>query len=960
MKLNSSNIFKDTKVELVGAKKINFKAKTPSKFPDNINDFKPADISSIRANYIPYLIENYDAKASVKLSAEEETALFNDNVSSMLFAMARDRKQFNTDTPRYNFPLKIVMNEMEPANTYEAVIIHKMPDYLAQYGIISLKDTLNFATNVYGHNASCEYFDGNTTEALEIFTRLNTKSYIQSYPSLLSLIYNQEKDKPTPDFTKLDAYCKFLTDNKINSLYTDNDDKKFTNRFFMIASRFNEFSTVEDITNAIEYSLSTMPKKLELINEILAKHPSSYKKSAEQLYNDLALTIDYYYEESGGQSLDALDKYFDYFVQFNKLNATAKQKLSSSFPFLDTKNESSALYELSNKTQFFEFLKTYNVSYKDLNDLLATSIIKNGADPKQLITLKDRAIIALTNRNSKPLKDNQKLYNDFAPVIVELARAKTDKDMLKAGLDVFDFYQIKSQKDIVDLYNKFYTKQRQTELEPNQLIEFIDILTYSDEASKGLIKHKDYTGLKRQLETKKESYLKTISSIQRYIKDNPDSFSGMNAYELYDKYVSKFPQRTDINSKLTEIALNISQDVQTKNKIRLFFSKLSDFNAFATNNKINFDLSADGGYRTACLDILNSIDSITNGDIKTKKDRIKALNDSGFLVNSMDTLYEFVSIAKENNMLDKIVNVVTKLNVTSVEELSQFLQKYSADNDGDNKVLDYLATLNNRTLKDCDGTLDILQKFFDDYEVKIKLNSDNIQYADLDFIDDSAPDILLDGKKFFEMAYGFLNKPKNKPLVSQLPQACDFQNYYTTQYIAENIITSLDSEKMDSAISNLLKALKLDKETMGTKYPNKVFKKTFKGGRLQSEIRNYLYKDFLIKEMPQEFIDLINSDLWTSPEVNRRKVSNISLHGKLKLIARFGLENGVENLYSKETIEKLGNIIKMIHTTTPDYVGLSKKSNRFVFCYKDRIKKGETIRAVVNSRGKIITIYPEI
>ena len=117
---------------------------------------------------------------------------------------------------------------------------------------------------------------------------------------------------------------------------------------------------------------------------------------------------------------------------------------------------------------------------------------------------------------------------------------------------------------------------------------------------------------------------------------------------------------------------------------------------------------------------------------------------------------------------------------------------------------------------------------------------------------------------------------------------------------------------------------------------------------------------YLKEDIPEEFTKLVNADFWNLDEMGPMMVPNFSLHAKLKLIARFGLDNGIEGLYSKENAKKLGDIIKMIYTSNPDEVEvLESNKTRLKFYFKDKIKKDETIEVVLTPQGKIVTIFPK-
>ena len=964
MKLNSSQNIGLNVTKYKNLKKVD---KNLS-FLANYNTPENTEIPSVEnlvANFMPYAKKDIDLSNAKNrsLTPEAQRVIFEAAATTLLEFFAKNKNNCPEDSPAYTDSIQEFCSAIAPKFKDEpelSAIVHQLSVYFEPFGMTQMKELMSFSANVYGHDSSKVCFDGKITEACSIFNQLNNKNYIHDYPFLLSYIYTDEKDKKSPDYSKLNTYPRFLEENKIYALNTAQDDIKLKNRFFMLYSRFNEFETLEDINDMIGYCLSVKDKKIDLIKGLLAKHPDLYKKSAEQFYSDFAQIVDFYFEESDGKSLDELDKYFDYFIQANKINATVKTKLAGNFPFLRTKKDETTSADFFKKTEFFEFLSKYNISIKELNALYATSIVKDETDPKDIILLKDRIVNALTERNSKSLKDNEKLYATFAPVFVEIVKAKQDNDLLKTTLDVFEFYQIKSQKDIIDLYNKVYPKQKVTELTSNTLVDFIDLLSYADDSSKVLIKHKDFNTLRTQLETKQKTYLKTIAEIQKYIKNNPDSFSGLSAYDLYDKYVSKFLPNTDINSKLIEISQNVNQDTQTKAKIRPFFIKLSDFNDFVNLNKIDFDLSVDGSYRSACLEILNSIASLSNGNIKTQKNMIKTLNESGFLINSKDDLAEFVKKTKTVGNLDKLVNIIINQKVESLSELKEFIDTYSNDEKDDESVIEFLASVKDYSLSDTAILLEKLQNALDKLDLRVRLNAKNLKYVDLGFVESLTTGSSLDGEKFSKLACGLLKDDDKDGPLSHAKYAFWHKRYVFPSTIAEQMIKETEVESIDTAVSDLLKALGLDEESMARKHPDIINKKVFCNGNFKTIVYKSLYIKYLKEDIPEEFTKLVNADFWNLDEMGPMMVPNFSLHAKLKLIARFGLDNGIEGLYSKENIKKLGDIIKMIYTSNPDEVEvLESNKTRLKFYFKDKIKKDETIEVVLTPQGKIVTIFPK-
>lgn len=121
---------------------------------------------------------------------------------------------------------------------------------------------------------------------------------------------------------------------------------------------------------------------------------------------------------------------------------------------------------------------------------------------------------------------------------------------------------------------------------------------------------------------------------------------------------------------------------------------------------------------------------------------------------------------------------------------------------------------------------------------------------------------------------------------------------------------------------------------------------------------DYLYVKAIERQIPNKFVDFINSNSWVKFDKKSSKVPNIQLHARLRAIDRFALnsETSIDTLYSKETIQKLRRLFNAAYCQTPPSVKSTDQSKRLITNFSF---EGSTIECVFTQQGKMITIVPK-
>lgn len=235
-----------------------------------------------------------------------------------------------------------------------------------------------------------------------------------------------------------------------------------------------------------------------------------------------------------------------------------------------------------------------------------------------------------------------------------------------------------------------------------------------------------------------------------------------------------------------------------------------------------------------------------------------------------------------------------------------------------------------------------VQNKINSYGIDIEINDQNISCIPLDILDEN------DGKKdkILELLKELCKvTTNNKELnfVSLFPNAFtkSFQPFSKFQ-IAQEILSKSDS--VSSQYKNLNKFFDMEEDMS-----------LYRSGQ-NAKAYSDIYKK-LRENMPDEFVDFVNSDEWAKI-TNDGKILNLSLHARMRLIERFALKDikDGKNISYEEMASRLNDMLKAVYTSQVDKIEISPEDSVLKINFKYK-KDNRTTTAAFDKNGKMVTIY---
>ncbi len=788
-------------------------------------------------------------------------------------------------------------------------------------GITNVWQLSNFLRIFNQSQKTINEFDGENIGAIKIFGYLKNKSDINLYPATLLYLFNEQDFSQNPDFESLNDYIEILKKSNVQ-----NEDE-FDEKLSYLKPEFNNFEADSDKLNALDYLKDTYDEKIRLIDEIIKSNPDIKIKDSEKIYFAISDVVNYLYLQNNGKNLENLQNYIDIALNFKKIKSSSKNLATKYFGDLDDPQNKIALYEL---------LKECDATIDDINMFTRPTYI---ADNNMFDAIINKTPIS----NYIKEKQSSVSYNNFCSLLTSVytkGENKEDTLALDTLLSVIESNNIKDQNAFLTFYNNISNKKEKT-LSTKQICDFIDLFRYSDNK-----KINNIATLKKN----KENFLKALPNIEDFLlNDANEYFVGKLPLEIYKEFsycvdFSSYEKIKTLND-MAQLSHNNTKESQTRQQnfedFKYYIGSKPDTINFLIQNEISFDDSNESlAYKNNCLEILN----ILSTDPKKAKKRIKQLNNSGFLLKSKNNLDSFMNQFKRSNQSDKMIEFIADKKIQSIKVLNNFIKKYSNSSNRYDNLIEHLFLIPDdmdfETYTNILKTLNDCLKF---YQIPKGIDNDNILNIDISkYVDRDLKNV----NTVNELISSALNVKDEKNFVTGLKSAFveiddnkDELNRYSVYNIARELADKIG--KSDESYSNIARELKLDKDSLNIPQ--------------NCDYNTYVYA--IAEKLPNEFIDFVNSNDWLKITSDDKKIANVPLHARLRLIDRTVLSksDNIEILYSDETKEKLKEILKSIYFQSPCTIKPMRGINRIVIYTPYENRKMES---VFSNNGELITVVP--
>ncbi len=832
-----------------------------------------------------------------------------------------------------------IMSSMKKLRNYKIekfndVIFTKNDSYrgylenlLKHSGIKNVMGLENFIKYSFKNPDVKKVFKDNSIQELEIYGYLNSKGNLAKYPQALLYIYQLEKSEKEPDYNILNEYCDVFSKLGLNNF---NDfDKKFAH----LKSDFNDFETMEDKFNLINYLDKTYEDRLNFISELLPLENAKGKKSPEYIYKNNNDVFDYLYMHQNDESKNDIKETVKIISESNQIKMSVMKKFEEQF---------NGFNSVEDKIKFYNYLRVNNISPSELN-MLASNYIISDIDINTCVENKDVATedleILFDNNNQKTTDFYLKFKDSVNALYDKETKGTEDVECL---INIINRFNIKNQESLLQFYNRA-TNNNKKNITAEELRNFADLFRYSDSQNLFEIAKQKHTTVEKLLQSEKALFEKYREGIKDFIeKDETGYLSDKNPIDIFKEYKNQI-----INSEhnISEILSNIvdfniknsdeySYKISKINGLKQFFPQKDLLFKFIHKANIKFDNSPEENQHIEnCRVILSKLYDENNEELTVR--RIKNLNKTGFLKMSKSSLSQFISSFDNEEKLSEVVEIIADRKIKSLSKWRDFLKKHQ----GKEKYFDKnLVSHIKSSPQDMnfDNYVNSLSEFENRMEKMgfgFKITNSKIKNLDMNEIKNVQK---MSDTDFYIALNKFLRAPEGKNFIYTLKNSmCKEPRIYSKNMVAQEIIYRQYEDEHE--YSNIEKALKLRKKDLD----------------LSSNGSYAEYIDAINKAIPDKFIDFINSKEWRDCFDNGEEFPNLSFHAVLRIIDRFALSNGrIDDLYKPQTVEMLKNVLKTLYTQLPVYMREGENDTQVLFFEYDNGK----IKTMIKKNGSISTI----
>lgn len=779
---------------------------------------------------------------------------------------------------------------------------------------------LRFFIRTYNQNPNTKsIFKGQNIEAVTIYGNLKNKSDLANFPEfLLSSYYKMQEEGY--DFDTVNANLDFL--HKIGINNADELDKKCAH----LKPIFNNFESPEDKVDAVNYLRETYNTKIAYIDEIKKSHKSIGTLNSENIYKSNIDVIDYYYFGNEEPGLGGFEDIFELAAQNSKLKMQTVEKV---LPF-ETPQD---------KVNFYKFLNDCSVDVQTFNALTARSVVTDSDTHKILKNYKPiTSYIAETQGIDKKSADDY--YVKFKDVIAAVYKDETP-DSIKDLTKVIKTFGLKNADSFLQLYNKVFESKNKT-ITSEDVKNFVDLAVFADD--KDFFKTAKVQNITpaEYLASRRTEIKNLYLEIEKYIDtDTTGYFAGQSVEEIYNQYKSSMLQAPEnvagILKSVVDFNIQNSDEYQAKAqelaKFSQFFDDRESLTKFLRENNIKLDSTEkETEYRNCCLDVL---DTVKNSGGEEAERRLDYYKTSGILGKSQNKLKGFLARADEQGIKQEALCTIADYEFRSIRPYTKFIKKYRSQNGTEKELVKFLQNIPESISYDALGSkIARFQEKLDSLNVPVVINSDNINQIDPSYFRIGSSLTIDDVNKFLSK---IKNSSSRENLIAVFPASLNgMKGHYSANKIAKDIVLNMD--KSEESYQNIVKFLNADKNRLG----------------LEGDDSDYLQTVALQMQIPDEFVDFVNSTDWLQYDDDKTKIPNLSLHARLRAIDRFALSQAddISVLYAEETKERLKDVFNAVYTGIPSDVKGHQGTTKLYMPFEPR-----EIVAVFNAEGKMVTIY---
>ncbi len=717
--------------------------------------------------------------------------------------------------------------------------------------------------------------------------------------NIYTALRNSELGLKTEDVAKFIAKFKIENDNNLNAIGK------------IIENGFKKIEKKEDITRLYKLLAHSNIKSAEELAEFCAECKKSRRNPTEEI-------------KQNERRFQEFTKEFEEYKAKNKDNPE----------FDDFLKNADTLVVWQNYFKMFGEIR--NMSTSQILDYIAEENLLSDADyfaiPAQLRDLKDNTYSTLNaintylnNTENKQIKEffkgqgGEEITKKYSKILDSVFNGNNNSGQITKALTFIANFEIKDDKDFESKFREAQSK--------DEIRNLINIL-----AKANISEFEDYKLLEANCaDTSKIKYIKNYKleqfakELNIFKEENPDFASKLKENNLNSpiKLYFEFPKlfKTfqengcgDGFSKAFSFLekSNIASEKEYEAKLKPFYEYLETEDEII---KYIFDTGMDfskEGLAKTCINALKAIHDKKNPEATFKKAEKFAKN---FLAQSKssesksktpyDTLKE--DFIKNGNIEEtkKFINFLDKRKISSIESFNKQLEEFKDEDGSTEAAINLFKNSSDKlTLEKFATSLKSLKSAIEKFTKEAGISNpalENIDYKQL-----SEEDLALDfnnKETLFKTIKKLTHGRANKSILSS------FTNCYTNgekisifkSSVAKELVKI--EEKDYEHYDNIKRALKLTREDLG----------------LDENSSAEEYEKALHASIPQDFMDFINSDVFSNGVKYGNKAPKISTHAKLRLIDRFLLNDGkdISYLYSEDAKKEVKHLLKAVYDTDP-------------------------------------------
>ncbi|MBQ3102326.1 hypothetical protein IJC60_04905 [bacterium] len=674
-------------------------------------------------------------------------------------------------------------------------------------------------------------------------------------------------------------------------------------------------------------------------------------------------------------------RYQDFVKDFNKYKAENKDNPEAD-DFLKNADE---LYVWQNYFKMFGEIR--NMTTSQILEYITEENLLSDEDyfaiPAQLRNSKDSAYSTfnainsyLKNTNNKQIKEffagqsGEEITEKYSEILSAELHGNNNPAQISKALIFISNFEI---KDNEDFKNKFKNTQSKDDI--RNLISTLAKANINSLEDYRLVE-KHATGIPEIKYIKNNKLVQFAKELSIFKSENPDFADKLakNNITTPTKLYFEFPElfkyfdEAGANSSFKRAfdfleKSNIANLTEYEEKLEPFYEYLE------TEEQVIKYISATGmdfskeSYAKTCLGALKAIHNKNIPEVTFKKAEkfarnflAQATKNEGKNKTPYDILKESFIKSGDIENTRKFINFLDKRKIASIESFNLQMEEFKDENGSASSAIALFKKLPDElTLEKFSTNLKVLKKAVERFTKETGIITPALE--NLDYKELSEEDLELD----------FANKDNVYKIIKKLTHGkvdksilTSFINCYTNEEkisILKSVVAKelVRVERMGyEPYDNIKKALKLRKEDLG----------------LEDNASEEEYREAIYANIPQEFMDFINSDAFSKGVRYGRKVPKISNHAKLRLIDRFILKKGKDAsyLYSKEAKEEIKEILKAVYDNEPEEIKLlasektagknkeTSKENAYKILFDYNL---EPCYAVFSETGLMETIFYE-